>query len=155
MIDCFGFYAVSAIHQPCNIVDYLLNDRLWNVQVSLAALTSLLFYETPRNGFLRARWVIILRTGHQITSHPTDSKLMTAANSLGPYYVRRFTHGVQFLHICKTCSLFQYIYYAFTWYLTNLGSNGSDYRSLIMADYFRLMRRRIFPYKMYCVAPSF
>ena len=161
MIDCFGFYAVSAIFQPCNIVDYLLNDRLWNVQVSLAALTSLLFYETQRNGLLRARWVIILDTGKP-DNVPSDGqwahegcKLITYF-SISPIHVRWFTHGVQFIACMQNLHrLFQYIYYAFTWYLKNLRSNGSDNRSLIMADYFRLMRRRIFPYKMYCVAPSF
>ena len=76
--------------------------------------------------------------------------------SISPIHVRWFTHGVQFIACMQNLHrLFQYIYYAFTWYLKNLRSNGSDNRSLIMADYFRLMRRRIFPYKMYCVAPSF
>ena len=65
MIDWIEFYAVSAIFQSCNGGDYKLN-------VSLAALTSLLFIETQRNGLLRAKEVVILDTGHHLMSHPTD-----------------------------------------------------------------------------------
>ena len=65
MIDWIEFYAVSAIFQSCNGGDYKLN-------VSLAALTSLLFIETQRNGLLRAKEVVILDTGHHLTSHPMD-----------------------------------------------------------------------------------
>ena len=67
-IACFGFYAVTAIFQPCNGGD----DRLWNFEVSLAAITSLHFYKIKRNCLLRAKGVVILDTGHQLTSHPTD-----------------------------------------------------------------------------------
>ena len=40
-----------------------------NFEVSLAVLTSLLFFEPQKNGFLRAK-----DTGHRLTSHPTDIK---------------------------------------------------------------------------------
>ena len=49
LIDWLGFYAISAIFQPCNGSDYKVNDRLWNFEVSLAALTSLLFFKIQRN----------------------------------------------------------------------------------------------------------
>ena len=70
LIDCFGFYTVSAIFQSCNGGDYFkINDRLWNFEVSLAALTSLLFNEIQRNCLLCAKGVVILDTGHHLTSH--------------------------------------------------------------------------------------
>ena len=47
-------------------------DQFWHFEVSLTALTSLLFIEIQRNGLLRAKGVIILDTGHHLTSHPTD-----------------------------------------------------------------------------------
>ena len=73
LIDCFGFHAVSAIiSQPYNGGDYQVNARLWNVEVSLVALTSLLFYEIQRNGLLRAKGVVVLDTGHYWKFHPTD-----------------------------------------------------------------------------------
>ena len=35
-------------------------------------LTSLLFFEIQRNGLLRVMVVLILDSGHHLTSHPTD-----------------------------------------------------------------------------------
>ena len=68
LIDWIEFYAISAIFQPCNGGYYSLND----FEVPLVALTSLLFIEIQWNGLLRAKGVVILDTGHHLTSHPTD-----------------------------------------------------------------------------------
>ena len=43
---------------------------------SLAALMSLLFIEIQWNGLLRAKGVVILDTGHHLTSHPTDINIL-------------------------------------------------------------------------------
>ena len=52
-----------------------VNDRLWNFDVTLAALSSLVFYETQRNGLLRAKGLLSLTRGTILTSHPTDIKM--------------------------------------------------------------------------------
>ena len=41
-------------------------DQFWNFEVSIAALTSLLFIEIQYNGLLRAKGVVILDTGHPL-----------------------------------------------------------------------------------------
>ena len=51
---------------------------------------------------LRARWVIILDTGHQITSHPTDSKLVRAANWSLTFHFAPFTCA-DILKGCNFC----------------------------------------------------
>ena len=53
-------------------------DQFWNFKVSLAALTSLLFIVIQYNGHLRAKGVVILDAGNQLTSHPTDIKMVCA-----------------------------------------------------------------------------
>ena len=41
----------------------------------MTALTSLLFVEILWNGLLRGKGVVILDTGHRLTSHPTDIQI--------------------------------------------------------------------------------
>lgn len=56
LIVCFGFYAISPIFQPYiyNGGNFSVSDSLWNFDVSLAALSTLPFYEIQRRGLLRA-----------------------------------------------------------------------------------------------------
>ena len=75
LYDWLEFYAVSAIFQPCNGGNYVKCDQFWNCEVSLAALTSLLFIGIQWNGLLRAKGVVILDTGHHLTSYPTNVKV--------------------------------------------------------------------------------
>ena len=53
--DTFWVLRRIGIFQPYNSGDCWVNDRLWNFEVSLEALTSLLFYEIQGNGPLRAK----------------------------------------------------------------------------------------------------
>ena len=50
-------------------------------EVSLAALSSLLFIEIQWNGFLRAKGFVILDTGHHLTSRSTDMQDRRMKNS--------------------------------------------------------------------------
>ena len=47
---------------------------VFNFWSSPGGLTSLFSIEIQWNGLLRAKWVVILDTGHYLTSHPTDIK---------------------------------------------------------------------------------
>mgnify|MGYP003691638023 CR=1 FL=1 len=44
-------------------------------EVSLAALTILFLDEIQKNGLLRVKGVVILDTGHHLTSHPTGMNI--------------------------------------------------------------------------------
>ena len=95
--DCFVFYAVSAIFQQFNdgYLEVLID--LWNFEDSLVALTSPLFFKIYRNSLLRAKWVVILDTGHHWTSHPTDMWVKG--------FCRLRTKGIRilvcFYHLCS------------------------------------------------------
>ena len=58
IFTCFTPYRQYSSHD--NGDDYQVNDRLWYLEVSLAALTSLLFFEIQRNDLLRAKGVIVI-----------------------------------------------------------------------------------------------
>ena len=69
IVDWIEFYAVSAIFQPCNGGDYYLNVISFEI---LKSLTSLLFIEFQSSRPFACQGVVILDTGHHLTSHPTD-----------------------------------------------------------------------------------
>ena len=76
LIDCIVFYTASATF--LRRLQKKNGDHLWNFEVSLAALRSLLFIEFQINGLLRAKGVVNLNTGHHLTSrgHLTDIKIL-------------------------------------------------------------------------------
>ena len=71
------------------------SDHLWNFEVSLEAPMRLLFIEIQWNCLSHAKGVVILDTGHHLTSHLTDMvvlrcltsaiRLVTAAGSTLPF----------------------------------------------------------------------
>ena len=71
-VDYIVFYAVLAIFRPYNGGDYivLINDNQLFPSRSSRAYSSC--HRNPVNGLLRATGVVILDTGHHLTSHPTD-----------------------------------------------------------------------------------
>ena len=58
--------------QPYNGGDYYLKVIILEILVSLAALTNQLLIEIQWNGLLRTMGVVILDTGHHLTSHLTE-----------------------------------------------------------------------------------
>ena len=61
------------IFQPYNGGNYVVMTPYGILTFSLAALTSLLFFEIQRNGLLRTKGIVNLDTGHHFTFHLTDT----------------------------------------------------------------------------------
>ena len=78
MIDWLIDWLDRVLHQIGNISAMLRRrllvkcDQVWRFEVSLAALTSLLFIEIKQNSLLRAKGAVILDTGIHLRSHSTD-----------------------------------------------------------------------------------
>ena len=65
-IDCLiGFLSYRQYFSQLTEDTIIKHGQFWNYEASLAALTSLLFFEIQRNGLLRTRGLLSL-------SHPTD-----------------------------------------------------------------------------------
>ena len=72
---------------------------MWNFDVCLAALTSLLFIKIQWNGLLRTNGVDIIDTGHHVMSHPTVIKTLNIYKKYKS--IKDFLKYCSLLDLCK------------------------------------------------------